>query len=161
MQDRTDIALNDDQVLGRVVRRHSVFAAIAEPYLVHQHAGGGRDVALHSAKQHKTAHRLAVCAPGHLTVFYGSSGTTLDNTANRGGESEPPDGSSEIKRTEDRSPIGLKNHRGARLPPLYGLQRIVAHEGDELAGGVSRYHTRGADQRPACGGACLRRVVRK
>src|SRR5258706_10858994 len=109
VHDRADIALNDDQILGRVVRCDSVFATIAKPYLVHQHPGGRRDVALHSPKQRKAAHGLAICAPGNLTVFYRSSGTTLDDTANRGGESEPPDSTSEIKRAEDRSPIGLKN----------------------------------------------------
>jgi len=53
---------------------------------------------------------------GRLNVFV-TFRAVLDDAANRGGESEPPDRTTEIKRTEHRPAVGLKNHGRICLGP--------------------------------------------
>lgn len=85
----------------------------------------------------------------------------FDDMPHRGGKAEPTDCPPKIKRSENRSPIGLKNHCRVRCLPSGGLHRVVAHESDELAGCINRYHAGGGDQRPACRGAAFRQSVRE
>jgi len=144
LHDAADVALNHHQILGGVVRRHRVLAAVTEPDLMDQHAGVSRHLALHAAQQHEGAHGLAVRPAGRLAKPGRALAAMLDHTADRGAHPEPPDGAAEIERAQHRSAIGLEHDR--RCGPL---QRIVAHEGEKLARGLRRYHSGGRDQLPA------------
>ena len=146
------------EVLGRIIGRHCIIAPVAQPDLVNQDAGVERNLTLHAAEQHESAHGLAVGAGVYLAIFCRSLGFVLDDPTDRRGKAKAPDRAAEIKGAENGTAIGFQYHGGAADP---GLRRIVANEGEELARGIRRYHARSRDELPAGARASIRRTFRQ
>ena len=116
LREPADVALHQHEILGRIVRRGRIVAAVAEPDLVHHHARLRRHDALDAGEQHEGAHRFAIGMRRQCGALRAAVGRLeIDGAADRGGRAR---GGGFRARARSRRAPNRHRSRARRWRPL-------------------------------------------
>ena len=123
----SDIALDEHEILRRIIGGRRILASIAKPYLVNHHARIRRNRSVHASEQDEGAHRLAIGVRGQrrspLIVF---AARNIDKAADRRGQFQLSDLTTEGNRPEHGAAIRVDCQRRA-------LQIVVLRKEEKVA----------------------------